>query len=277
MNKTINCRIILTLIILCFFAAIYLLPLYWMIVTALSQPSATAQFPPELFPSRLYLNNFREVLKHPDILRWTINSIFVSAAVTIVYVYLAAMSGYVLAKYNFAGKQIIFFGYIISMMIPFPVIIAPLYILCCKLGLNDTYYGLIFPAVAAPFGIFMMKQMMNNFPFELIEAAKIDGYSDFKIFNKIVLPLSTPALATLATFTFIGEWNSFLWPLIITESNKMKVLQAGIAHLQSSMPMRHGYLMAAAAYSAAPVFIVFFACQKYFLRGVKIGDLRAHK
>ncbi|HPG30637.1 MAG TPA: carbohydrate ABC transporter permease [bacterium] len=264
---------LLSLFILLFFAVIYLTPLYWMTVTAFSSPESSLNQPPNLYPRPFYAGNFKDILSHPDIFRWTFNSMFVSIAVTIIYVYMSAMSGYVLAKYDFKGKKIIFGGYVVSMMIPFQVIIVPLYILCSKLGLNDSYYGLILPAVSAPFGVFLMKQMMNNFQYELVEAAKLDGYSEFGIFNKIVLPLSLPGITTLATFTFIGEWNSFLWPLIIAESTKMKVLQAGIVHLQTSMPMNHSYLMAAAFYSAVPVIAVFFIFQKYFLKGVKIGNI----
>ncbi|MBP7654513.1 carbohydrate ABC transporter permease [Candidatus Dependentiae bacterium] len=263
----------ISLFILIFFSIIYLTPLYWMTVTAFSTPESALKTPPQLFPNPFFFGNFKEILNHPDIFRWTFNSLFVSFAVTVIYVYFSALSGYVLAKYNFKGKKIIFSTYVVSMMIPFQVIIVPLYILSSKLNMSDTYYGLIFPAVSAPFGIFLMKQMMNNFPYELVEAAKLDGYSEFGVFNKIVLPLSLPGITTLATFTFIGEWNSFLWPLIITESSKMKVLQAGIVHLQTSMPMNHTYLMASAFYSAIPVIIVFFAFQKYFLKGVKIGQV----
>ncbi len=241
-----------------------------MFVTALSQPALTVKIPDSLAPIPITFTNFIDVAKQPDIIRWTINSFIVSITVTLLYTYLCGMSGYIFAKYDFKWKKIIFSSYIFSMAIPLQLIMVPLYIICSKMGLNNTYAGLILPALSAPFGVFLMKQFMNSFPYELVEAAKIDGYSEFKIYNFIVIPLSIPGLSTLATFTFVNEWNSFLWPLIITDTTEMKVLQAGIAHLQASDPMRHTYLMAAAAYSAIPVILVFFVFQKYFLKGVNI-------
>jgi multiple sugar transport system permease protein len=257
--------------ILILFAFIAVLPLYWMTVTAFSEPSLTAKIPPSVFPQKIYFENLKEVLRHPDIIRWTFNSMIVSLIVTLVYTYICSLAGFVLAKYRFKGKKIIFALYISSMMIPFQVIIVPLYILCSKLGMNDSYAGLIFPALAGPFGVFLMKQLFTDFPYEIIEAAKLDGCSDFRIFNKIAMPVNLSGMTVLATFTFIGQWNSFLWPLIITESVDMKVLQAGIVHLQSAMPMRHAYLMSASLYSAIPVIIIFFIFQKYFLKGIKIS------
>ena len=241
-----------------------------MFAVAFIKPSLASQFPECIIPASFTLDNFLELFQHPELLRWTLNSLIVSILVTVIYVYICAMAGYAFALYDFKWKKILFNVYLAAMIIPFQVVIVPLYILCSAMKLNDTYAGIIAPALAAPFGVFLMKQFMLSFPYELVEAAKIDGYSDFKIFNKIVLPLSIPGISTLATFSFVNEWNSFLWPLIITESSKMKVLQAGISHLQAAEPMRYSYLMAAAAYSSLPVIIIFFVFQKYFLKSVKI-------
>jgi multiple sugar transport system permease protein len=184
------------------------------------------------------------------------------------------MAGYAIAKKRFPGSKLFFWIYISSMMIPKQVTIVPLYIMVANFGLVDTYGGLILPSIAAPFGVFLMRQFMLSLPNEIIDAARIDGAGEFKTFWKIVLPMSKPALAVLGIFTFVGEWNSFLWPLIVTQSSKMKTLQAGLALIQEEVPMEYAYLMAGATFAAVPMIIVFLSFQKYFLRGVTVGAVK---
>ena len=184
------------------------------------------------------------------------------------------MAGYSLAKKRFPGRKAIFAIYISSMMIPTQVTLVPLYIIVAKFGLVNTYAGLILPAISAPFGVFLMRQFMLSVPSEMLEAARIDGAGEFRTFMKIVLPISKPALAVLGIFTFVGQWNSFLWPLIITNTNEMRTLQAGLSLRQEEVPMQYSYLMAAATFAAIPMIIVFFSFQKYFLRGITVGSVK---
>mgnify|MGYP002407772355 FL=1 len=159
-------------------------------------------------------------------------------------------------------------------MVPGQVTLVPLYITMSKLGFINSYYGLILPAVAGPFGVFLMKQFMSSLPTELIEAAKIDGCSEWGTFAKIILPLSKPGLAVLGIFTFVGQWNEFLWPLIITNSSAMRTLPIGLTLLQEEVPMQYGLLMAGATFAAVPMLIIFFSFQRYFLKGVTVGALK---
>ncbi|MEA1884777.1 MAG: carbohydrate ABC transporter permease [Thermotogota bacterium] len=263
-----------SLIILSILALMAFIPLYWMVVTAFKQPTLTMKFPPEIIPKNPTLQNFEALFQRKDLFRWTLNSVIVAGTVTLTQIFLCAMAGYAIAKKRFPGSKLFFWIYISSMMIPKQVTIVPLYIMVANFGMVDTYGGLILPSIAAPFGVFLMRQFMLSLPNEIIDAARIDGAGEFKTFWKIILPMSKPALAVLGIFTFVGEWNSFLWPLIVTQSSKMKTLQAGLALIQEEVPMEYAYLMAGATYAAIPMVIVFLTFQKYFLRGVTVGAIK---
>jgi multiple sugar transport system permease protein len=245
-----------------------------MVITALQQPTLAVTFPPEWFPSNPTLVNFQRFFNRPDVLRWTTNSLFVSLAITGAQVLTCAMAGYAFAKKRFPGSNVVFYMYIASMMIPGQVTLVPLFLIMSKLNFQDSYWGLILPGIAGPFGVFLMKQFLSTLPTSLIEAATIDGCGELQIFRRIVLPLSKPGLAVLGIFTFMGQWNEFLWPLIITNSSKMRTLPVGLALLQEELPMQYGLLMAAATYAAIPMIIIFIMFQKYFLKGITVGALK---
>ena len=264
----------ISLIILSILALLAFIPLYWMVVTAFKEPTLTMKFPPEIFPKNPTLQNFQALFERRELFRWTLNSVIVAGTVTLTQIFLCAMAGYVIAKKRFPGSKMFFWIYISSMMIPKQVTIVPLYIMVANFGLINTYPGLILPSIAAPFGVFLMRQFMLSLPNEIIDAARIDGAGEFKTFWKIILPMSKPALAVLGIFTFVGEWNSFLWPLIVTQSTEMKTLQAGLALIQEEVPMEYAYLMAGATFAAVPMVIVFLSFQKYFLRGVTVGAIK---
>lgn len=264
----------ISLVILSIMALLAFIPLYWMVATSFTQPTLTMKFPPDIIPKNPTFDNFKELFNEPIIFRWTLNSLIVATSVTLAQIFLCAMAGYSLAKKKFPGSKILFSIYIASMMIPGQVTLVPLYILVSKLNMINTYAGLILPAIAAPFGVFMMRQFMLSVPNEIIEAARIDGAGEFKTFMKIVIPISKPAMAVLAIFTFVGQWNSFLWPLIVANTNDMRTLQAGLSLLQEQVPMQYSFLMAAATYAAIPMIIVFMSLQKYFLRGITVGAVK---
>jgi len=269
-----NIKKTISLIILGILGLLAFIPLLWMVITAFTQPTLTMKFPPDIIPKDPSLENFADLFSRKVLFRWTLNSIIVAGTVTIVQVFFCAMAGYSLAKKRFPGRKAIFAIYISSMMIPTQVTLVPLYIIVAKFGLVNTYAGLILPAISAPFGVFLMRQFMLSVPSEMLEAARIDGAGEFRTFMKIVLPISKPALAVLGIFTFVGQWNSFLWPLIITNTNEMRTLQAGLSLIQEEVPMQYSYLMAAATFAAIPMIIVFFSFQKYFLRGITVGSVK---
>ena len=177
---------------------------------------------------------------------------------------------YLAIKETSQGKR----GAVTKLLAAAQVTLVPLYLLMSKLKFLDTYQGLIAPGLAGPFGVFLMKQHISTLPTELLDAARIDGCSEWAIFQKVVLPLSKPGLAVLAIFTFVGQWNGFLWPLIVTNSSSMRTLPVGLTLLQEEVPMQFALLMAGATYAAVPMMIVFLAFQRYFLEGVTVGALK---
>jgi multiple sugar transport system permease protein len=263
-----------SLVFLLVAASAAIIPLYWMLVTAVQQPTLTVTFPPEWFPSKPTWINFERFLARPGVLRWTTNSLFVALLVTGIQIMTSAMAGYAFAKKRFPGSNFLFYLYIASMMVPGQVTLVPLFRVMNSFGLQDTYPGLILPAIAGPFGVFLMKQFISTLPTELIEAAIIDGCGEVQTFGRIILPLAKPGLAVLGIFTFMGQWNEFLWPLIITNSANMRTLPVGLALLQEELPMQYGLLMAGATYAAVPMIVIFFMFQRYFLKGITVGALK---
>jgi multiple sugar transport system permease protein len=258
-----------------FWAVVSLFPIYWMITTAIKPPSNVMSLPPEWIPTSISLNNFREAFANNPVWRWTLNSLIMAGAVTIFQLVFATMAGYGFAKKSFPGKELLFWLYVSSMMIPPFALVIPLFSLMADYGLVDTYWGLIAPGLSAPFGVFLMRQFIQTLPSELMDAAQIDGCGELRVFWDIVLPLAKPGLAVLGIFVFMGQWSAFLWPLIITNSNEMRTLQVGFALLANrELRVNFGALMAAATYMAVPMLVVFFAFQRYFLRGITIGGLK---
>ena len=255
-------------------AIMSLMPLYWMVSTAFTQPTLVVKMPPDLIPSRPTLHNFRDLFTRRLLGRWTLNSAIVAVSVTVAQLFVASLAGYAFAKKEFIGRNLLFWLYIGSMMVPGQVTLIPRYILMARMHLTNTYAGLILPSVAAPLGVFLMKQFMQTIPGEIIDAGRIDGASKFGVFTRLIVPLSKPAMAVLGIFTFVGEWNDFLWPLVITNSSEMRTLQVGLAMLQEEVPMAFGTLMAGATYAAIPITLVFLLFQRYFLKGLTVGALK---
>ncbi|MEA2511052.1 MAG: multiple sugar transport system permease protein [Thermomicrobiales bacterium] len=256
-------------------AVVSLFPLYWMITTALKPPTSVMSLPPDWIPTSFSLNNFREAFAGSPVTRWTINSFVMAVSVTAFQLLFATMAGYGFAKKSFPGREILFWLYVSSMMIPGFALLIPQFTLMARLDLVNTYLGLIAPGLSAPFGVFLMRQFIQTLPSELIDAAKIDGCSELRVFWDIILPLAKPGLAVLGIFVFMGQWSAFLWPLIVASSSDMQTLMVGFALLANrEMRVNYGALMAAGTYMAIPMLIVFFAFQRYFLRGITIGGIK---
>ena len=262
------------IVLLTVMAVVSLLPLYWMIVTAFSKPALVLQFPPKILPMPPTIENFVEITKLKNLLRWLANTAIISVSVTGGGVFLASMAGYSLAKKKFPGNRVILWIYIGSMMIPMQVTLVPLYILVQKMKMIDTYWALILPFLGTPWAVFMVKQFMASLPSELIESARIDGCSEWGIYAKIIFPLAIQGLTVLIVITFVTQWNSFLWVLIATNSVEMRNIQAGLSYFQELYPMRYSDIMAASTLAAIPMFVVFFSFQRYFLKGITVGALK---
>lgn len=273
-NRRLGTGDIIAITLVLLMALMSLAPLYWMVVTAIKEPTLVMKMPPELWPKNPTLDNFRDLFTRKLLGRWTLNTSIVAVSVTVAQLFVASLAGYAFAKKDFPGKNFLFWLYVGSMMVPSQVTLIPRYILLSRMKLTNTYWGLILPAIAAPLGVFLMKQFMQSIPSELIDACRIDGASEFRIYTSLIVPLSKPAMAVLGIFTFVAEWNDFLWPLVITNSSEMRTLQVGMAMLQEEMPMAFGTLMAGATYAAIPITIVFLSFQRYFLKGLTVGALK---
>mgnify|MGYP002625960959 CR=1 FL=1 len=228
------------------------------------------------FPDPITTDNYKYVIKNVNILRYFINSLFVAIATTIGQVIISAMAGYGFARFNFKYKEQLFFIVLISMMIPPQVNIVPLFFVMKQFNWLDTYYALIIPGLFGGFGVFMMRQWFKAMPDDMEASAKIDGCNNFEVFYKIALPLAIPVIVTLAIFTFITTWNSFMWPLIVTNSDAIRTLPIGLANFKGSFRevTDWGALTAYSVICSIPVIIVFLLGKKYFINDILGGGIK---
>jgi len=281
-----------TYVLLIFVAITSLFPLYWLFNTSLTPATSTVKFPPDIIPVNATLNNFVAVVKAsgvskipipgtdevwqvPRIYLWFVNTTFITLLSTAVHLLFDSMAGYAFAKRKFPGSNVLFVMVLAALMIPPQVTLVPLYLMITQWKLVNTYAGVILPGLADVIGIFLLKQYIQTLPGELEEAARMDGASEWTIFTKIILPLTTPALAVTAIFSFQRYWNSFIWPLIVLQNPDMFTLQVGLAYIHTSeFGTNYGLLLAGAALAAIPMIIFFFAFQKYFMQGLRIGAIK---
>ncbi len=252
-------------------AVTMLVPLFWMFSTAVKTSSEVFSYPPKFLPETFQWRNFKDAWHAAPFGVFYLNSIFVAICVTAGQVTTSAMAGYAFARLQFPGCNSMFFGYLATLMIPSSVIMIPVFILIRMLGWVDSYQALIIPGIFSAYGTFMMRQFFMTIPVSLEEAAKIDGCSIPRTFYCIVLPLSKPALATLTIFTFMGNWGSFMWPLVVTFSTEMRTLPVGLMVFESGFVTEWNYLMAGALIVMLPVLVVFLINQKHFVEGIKMS------
>ncbi|MFH1213634.1 MAG: carbohydrate ABC transporter permease [Candidatus Neomarinimicrobiota bacterium] len=251
-----------------------LVPFIWMVSVSLLPEGGANQFPPQLFPKEISWEHYRRLFSQMNIVRYFINSIIVSVSVTAISLVFNSMAGYAFAKYRFPGKNKLFSLLLSAMVIPAQVTMLPLFLMLNRLGLINSYWGIIIPGLASIYGIFLIRQYIISIPDSLIEAARIDGASDFYIYRKIILPLAKPILVTLALFTFMGAWNDFLWPLIILTRDNMYTLPVALANLMGEHVQDTELMMAGSVITILPVLIVFLAMQKYYIRGIMLGGVK---
>lgn len=249
------------------------LPFIAMILLAV-RPRGAISLRELFFSTALTLDNFTQVLGSAALPRWIANS-FIYALVSVVLVLLlASLAGYAFAKKRFWGQNALFWSFVAMLMVPSQISIVPLFILLARLDGVNTYWGLIVPTLANAQGVFLMRQFIMGIPDELIEAAKIDGASEWRIYWQIILPLTTPVLATLGIFVFLWHWNDFLWPLIVAQSDDMRTLTVGLATLQAMVPST-AQLMAAAAISFIPNLLIFVLFQRYIVQSIATSGLKS--
>ncbi|HEV8632801.1 MAG TPA: carbohydrate ABC transporter permease [Chloroflexota bacterium] len=254
----------------------WMLPFLWMVSTSLKGLDEVYAFPPRFVPEVVRWSNYPEAWGTVPFARFFLNSVIVAVGATVGQLLTCSMAGYSFARLRYPGRDRIFLAYLATMMIPFPVLMIPLFILMRGLALVDTLQGLIVPAVFSAWGTFLMRQFMLTIPRELEEAARVDGCSHLGIYWRIILPLCKPVIATLGIFTFLHMWNEFLWPLIMINSVDNKTLPLGLAMFQNRVAFKTPWhlLMAAATFSIIPVLGVFVLGQKYYVRGIATTGLK---
>ena len=250
-------------------------PFLWMALSSVKSEGEIRRVPPTWWPEAPTLDNFRDLFARLDFPQFFSNSTLVAVVVTLGNLVFCSMLGYVLAKSDFAGKKLLFRVVLGTLMIPGMVTLVPLFVLVANMGMVNTYWGLILPFLAAPFGVFLMRQFFQSIPDELIDAARVDGASEARIFAQIVMPLAKPALATLAILTFLGSWNNFLWPLVVATTEDKYTLPVALALYSTGQNQTdYGLLLAGAVVVVVPVLIVFLLLQRYFVQGVAMTGIK---
>lgn len=251
-----------------------LVPFLWMLSTSLKADALILAFPPQIWPTDPTLASYTRLTELFPISRLFMNSIVVALIATAGQLLTSSLAAYAFARITFRGRNVLFLLYLATLMIPFQVTITPLFILMRLLGWINSYQGLILPGVFSAFGVFLLRQAMLSLPLELEEAALIDGASPWTLYGRIIMPLTRPALATLAIFAFMGSWNSFLWPLFILRDEALMTLPVGLATLHGRWLTQWNLVMAGAVITVGPMLIVYLLAQRYFEQGVVLSGLK---
>lgn len=261
-------------ILLALGSIIMIMPFYWTLITSIKTPAETGTFPIIWIPTKITFEYFVKAwsARFPQ---YYINSIIVAIIVTLSNVYTSAIGGFIFAKYQFPLKKYLFYMVLVTMMVPFIITLIPAYYLVAVfLKLKDTLLAMILPALISPFGIFLMNQFCSTIPDDLLDAARMDGASDMLTFRKVVLPLSTPALSALAIFHFIWIWNDFLWPLLVTDSDKSRTLPVGITLFAFQRWAQTNQVVAASVLVIMPLVLVYFIFQRAFVQGIVLTGMK---
>ncbi len=255
-------------------AAIILLPVVWMVLSSLKEEREIFLIPIRWFPATPQFSNYIEAFRYAPFNKYYINSAIVASTVTLSTVILSSWMGYGFAKFDFPGKNVSFVLVLSTMMIPFQVIMIPLYLIVRDFGWLDSYLGLIVPGALTAFGVFLMRQFTITVPNDYIDAARIDGCGELSIWWSIIIPLTKPALSALTIFTFLGSWNDLLWPLIVTTKTELRTIPLGLASFASEYGTDYALQMAASVTASIPVLVVFLIFQRQFMQGIVMSGLK---
>jgi multiple sugar transport system permease protein len=265
---------VLLFVVMCLLGLAVLFPFIWMVLTSLKPENEIVTFPPKLLPHTVTFDSYINVWQRIPFGRFFANSAIFAGGVTLVSLTLDSMAAFALSRLRLPGRNVIFVIVLVALMLPFQVTFIPLYVTVYQLGWLNTFAGLIVPRASNAFGIFMLRQFFMTLPRELDEAARVDGAGNWYIYSRIVLPLSVPALATLAIFHFMYNWNDYLWPLLITSSADMRTLPAGLALFMGQHVIEYSVLMAGATLALAPLVIAFMFVQQHFVRSIAMTGLK---
>jgi sn-glycerol 3-phosphate transport system permease protein len=255
-------------------ALVVLYPLIFTVFSSFMTEKEVSVFPPALFPHQLFLGNFQKAIATVPVFRFILNSFIVSTAIMLSQIITSSMAAYSFSFLNFKGKPLVFVLFLSTMMIPWEVTVIPNYLTIKSWGWMDSYPGLIVPFMAGAFGVFLLRQFFLQLPSELFDASKIDGCGHFRNFFSIVLPLSRPALSTLGVYVFLTHWNSYLWPLLITNKPTMRTVQIGVAMLQFEEVMSWNLILAGVSLVLLPSLILLALGVKQLVRGITAGAVK---
>lgn len=255
-------------------AVLFLVPVIWVVLSSFKPSAELYVLPPTLLPKEPTLANYQSALTVGNFATYTWNSFFVATMSTLIALLTNSMAAFALAKYRFVGREGLFLLTLATIMIPLQVIMVPIFLVLRNLGLTDSLWGIIIPPAATPTGVFLLRQYMLSIPDEILESARMDGASEWGIYWRIILPLSIPALATLAIFSFTWRWNDFIWPFIVISSEQKATLQLALARLVGQFGVDWSTLLAATVITLLPMLIVFLLLQRYFLSNLTAGSVK---
>jgi multiple sugar transport system permease protein len=254
-------------------SVVMLVPFAWMLSTSLKEAGDVFIYPPQWIPQPVQWENYKETVTVMPFGRFYLNSAIQAVSVTVLQLLTASLAAFAFARLRFRGRDALFMLYLATMMIPFPVTMIPNFVIMRYLNWIDTFRALILPPAFSAFSTFLLRQYFMSIPIEMDDAARVDGASSFRIWWQIILPLSGPALVTLAIFTFLGQWNNFLWPLIVTNSEEMRTLPVGLATFQGQYSVQWNLLMAGSVIAVLPILVIYIAGQKWFVRGITLTGM----
>jgi len=261
-------------IVVIILAIIFMIPVYWTVISSFKTLGEIYQYPPTIFPKHFSLEGYNSIFKNMDFIRYLGNTLFVAIVSTVFTVFLCLTVGYSLAKGTFRGKNFLSSLIMVTLFITAEITMVPLFIIIRKLGLMNSLWGLIIPVVFTPTGAFTAVQYMKDIPDELLESAKIDGATEIQIFNRIIVPLSKPLIAALSIFSFTWRWNDFILPLIVINESKLYTIQLALSSLQGQYGVAWNEVLALTVLSIVPTLIIFLLFQNLFMKGLMAGGLK---
>jgi multiple sugar transport system permease protein len=269
-----NIRKYLLFIVLSVLGLFFLAPFVWGVFATFKTNQDIVAIPLMFFPKEFHFNNYVEMAKTVDLERSFLNSFIVSAAITISVLFTSTITAYVFAKHRFPGKNFLFFAILASMMLPLYVKLIPQYLIISRLGFTDNYLGMIVPYLSIPYGIFLVRQYMSGIPNSFIDSARIDGAKEMTIYSRIIIPQCAPIISALAIFTFMQQWNNFLWPLVVVGSRKLFTLTLMLGMLSSRIGVEYNIILSGAVVSIIPTIIVYIIFQRQFVQGITMTGIK---
>jgi len=255
-------------------SVIIIFPIFWMLSSSLKPLAVFSKYPPEIFPTKPTLENYKVILTEVPFIRFVLNSLFVAVATVLGRVFVCSLAAYAFARLRFRGRDALFLVFLATMMIPYAVIMIPLYVLMMNIGWVDTFAPLIIPsALTYTYGTFLLRQFFKTIPLSIEDSARIDGCNPFQIYYKIMLPQVKPALSAIAVFSFVWSWNLFLIPLIYLSDTEKYTIGLGLNLIQQTWPLEWGYLMASSFLAIVPTMIIFLSMQRYFVKSIVLSGL----